>query len=251
MADVWLVCVVTDNYLDRAAGYLASVRAAGSVRRACVCHGFRPPPAVPAAHPWVDFRFMPFAPSQSHGMIQHGRFLDALPDVAADDVVVLSDADVAVQRDFRPAELDRFGRYGGDTLGGGPNAGDGDTLADEGRRIGLLPQWAAAYAGRDLATVPVYNCGVLVGRASLFRRLQIEYERDCYAFYGRTAHRSRCQFHLCLAAHALGVAVDRLPYSVHTHGHFGLPAGAELRPTEGGGTELWLDDELVLFRHAV
>jgi len=192
-------------------------------------------------------------------MIQHGRFLDAVPELGAREVVVLSDADVLVQRDFRPQELARFHAHGASTLSAGSNAGDRDMLADEAARLEIEPEEPDPYERFDLRRIPVYNCGVLVGRAGLFRRIQEEYERDCYDFYGRCSSRSRCQFHICLVLHVLGVLVDRLAGQVHTHGHFGLPPGADLRsePWNLGGTfpdvptRLYYRDQVVMFRHAL
>lgn len=248
-----LVCVVTDNYLDRARAFLRSLLVIRTARCHCVCHGFKPSGRLVELYPWVEFHFMPFAPSQSHGMIQHGRFLDALPQFGGDELVVLSDADVLVQRDFRPEELARFHAYDMSTMGLGRNSHDTDTLAEEKQRIGILGDEVNPYQGLELGQIPVYNCGVMVGRVALFRRLQSEYETDCFEFYGRCGHRSRCQFHICLALHRLSVVVDRLGGELHTHGHFGFPPGAELRhePEVRREQVLYWRGSLVMFRHAI
>ena len=259
MNETHLICSITDNYLDRAGPFLDSLKSVRNAKVWCVCHGFRLPRGFSVCFPWVEFTFMPFASSQSYGMIQHGRFLDALPMLQSNDLLVLSDADVLVQRDFEPEELERFHAYDSNTLGVGNNEGEGDNLFEEARRIEILAAETDHYKHLELKNIPVYNCGVMVARAGLFRRIQEEYEKDCYEFYGRCHNRSRCQFHICLALHNLSIAVDRLSGEIHTHGHFGLPSGAEIRSetmdldceTPQQQTRVYFQGKLVMFRHVL
>jgi hypothetical protein len=257
MNETNLICSITDNYLTKAGPFLETLKFIKRARVWCVCHGFKPPRRFPALYPWITFTFMPFCPSQSHGMIQHGRFLDSLPMLGKDDLIVLSDADVLVQRDFSLEELKRFHAYDHSTLGVGNNNGEDDTLLKEAKRIEILEDEMDHYEHLKLGNIPVYNCGLMVARAGLFRRVQEEYEKDCYGFYGRCYNRSRCQFHFCLAIHNLGIAIDRIGGEIHTHGHFGVPLGAEFRSkvseSDSGPiiSQVYFRGKLVMFRHSL
>jgi hypothetical protein len=237
---VRLATCVTENYVPRARPFLASLARVQSARLYCVCMGFDPG-GLRAEFPYVDFRSMSRHPSESFGMLQTGRWLDVLPTEDGDPLYVLSDADAIVQRDFTSAELARFARYDGDTVGAGWNACEGDELAAEADRIRL--------AGRerygDLSR-PCFNCGVLAARASVWRRLRDEYESRCAEFYALTMHRSRSQFLLVWCMHRLGFRVDVLPVNLHANGHFGVPSGVEMRDGLA-----WAGGDPVLFRHAL
>ena len=57
-------------------------------------------------------------------------------------------------------------------------------------------------------------------------------------------HRARCQWLIGYLVHRLGMKVDLLGPEIHTHGHFGLPAGCRM---EGGVCRY--GDQVVMFRH--
>jgi hypothetical protein len=236
-----LVTVLTADYVPGARPFLASLARVRRARCWCVCLGFKPGPlAQEFRH--VTFRTLPWHPSASHGMLQHGRWLDALPEVSPDDVCVQSDADVIVQRDFTAAELAHLTAYDGDTFGAGPCAGPDDTLGAEAARIGLADP--GPFDGA--AALRVYCCGLLAAKASTWRRLQALYEERCGEFYARAAHRSRCQWLTCWCLHRLGLKVDVLGYEFTCHGHFGVPPGVELV-----GAEAFHRGNKILFRHAL
>jgi hypothetical protein len=71
----------------------------------------------------------------------------------------------------------------------------------------------------------------MIARAGLFRELRCAYDQAAGDLYQRTAHRARCQWLIGYLLHHLGMTVDLLGPEIHTHGHFGLPAGCRM---EGG-----------------
>lgn len=217
---IYLGTSVTDDYLPKAEPFLRSL-AKTRARRFCVCFGFWASPALRAAYPETHFAPMPRTCCENYGMIQWGAWLDALPHITDDELCIISDADMVIQREISDTEADRFDRYDGGTIGLGFNAGPDDTLANEAGRIGLTT--TDLYPG-EWSQIPVYNDGVMVARAGLFRKLRSAYDREAESFYRLTSHRSRCQWLISYLVDRLGLRVDRLPTTIHANNHFGLPA---------------------------
>jgi hypothetical protein len=239
-----VVTVITQDYLARGRTYLDScVRL--SARLWCLTLGWESAPALAAGCPHLTFRHLPRHPSDSFGMSQWGRALDALPEVAEGDVLIQVDADVVVQRDFTHGERARLKAYDGMALGAGPNAGPGDNLWDESWRIRLVGWRDGGEA--VLRGIPCSNGGVLAARPAAWRRLRTAYEVRCQDFYRLTQHRSRCQWLLNFCLREAGLRVDVLPGEVHSHGHFRTPAGVSFGP--GGEVYCW--GRVVLFAHAL
>jgi len=110
------------------------------VQQFCVCYGFNAPSSLVRQYPDIDFRYLPsdIPKADCHGCIQHGPWVHAL-DVADDDLLILSDADVEIQRALSLEELERFETYGPRTFGLAQNADRDDTLLREYHR--LSPQF--------------------------------------------------------------------------------------------------------------
>jgi hypothetical protein len=239
-----VVTVITQDYLARGRAYLDScVRL--SARLWCLTLGWDAPPALAAQCPHLTFRYLSRHPSDSFGMTQWGRTLDALPEVAEGDVLIQVDADVVVQRDFTRAELSRLEAYDTAVLGAGVNAGPTDNLWDESERIRLVGWRDSGEA--VLRGIPCYNGGVLAARPAAWRKLRTAYEARCQDFYHLTHHRSRCQWLTNLCLREAGLCVDVLPGEIHSHGHFRVPPGASFGP--GGEVYCW--GRVVLFAHAM
>lgn len=263
----YLISVCTPNYVQRATPYFQSLPLVRSVEPRVVlldfnaatdCDG-RTEQALRSAMPYVEFRKMDLPASHSNYMIQHGVFLDAVPEVEDGDLVILTDMDIRIQRDFTQAELDwmdaRFkahDRFGYDVAASW-NAGPSDTLAHEAVRIGLSEDWIKQYAPlTGLSSIPCMNCGVLVARAYVFRMIQHLYEERSEEFYAATAHRSRCQFLLNWCFNWGMMKVHLLPPAIHQHGHCRVDGDALCSP----GTELRMgvlvnNGDPVVFRHAL
>lgn len=243
MSSLSIITVVTENYLLRAKPFLDSLRCLSNVDRTCICLGFLPPLGVRQDYPHVQFRSMPMHWSADNGIFQHGRFLDALPNVQDDRLYLLSDADILVQRDFTETELQRFAGYDLETFGAGWNAGEGDTLTHEACRIAMKGD--AAF-GEDWRHIPCYNTGVLAMRGRAWKRLRDLYESRVERFWKLASYRTRTQWLVNWCLHRLGMKADILPGSLHLHGHLGVPKSASIR--DGF---LYAGDDLVLFRHAI
>jgi hypothetical protein len=214
-----------------------------NANRYCVCFGFNPSPGLKTRYAHIDFRPMPWHDSQSFGMIQHGRFLDALPHLSDDELINLSDADVLIQRQYTDAEVAFADAIDGNTISAGINschAPGGDLLDLEAVRIHY------PYVRDDGAKC--WNCGNMLGRVSAFRRIQPWYEEDCQDFYRKAPHRSRCQYHFWHSVYRMSPPMNfvQLPNTWHTHGHYGLPNGARIV-----NRRLFFDGSLVMFAHCI
>lgn len=242
MSDLTLVSIVTENYLSRARPFLASLARLESVERVCVCLGFIPSIELRQEFPHVTFRSMPMHWSADGGIMQSGRWLDALPDVDDDRLYLLSDADIIVQRDFTEAELARFGQYDRETFGAGWNAGEGDDLIAEAGRMGMTD--CRLFDG--CYRTPCWNTGVLVMCGHAWKRVRDLFESRVERFWKVNPHRSRCQWLVCYCLHKLGLKTHVLSGSLHSHGHHGMPIGVNFRQGVA-----YYGDEVVVFRHAI
>lgn len=238
-----LVTLITENYVERARPFLDSLRRLSDKERVCVCLEFIPSLGLRQDYPHIQFRSMPRHWSESSlGIMQQGRWLDALPDVRDDALYMLTDADMVVQRDFTKKEYVRFANYDKGTFGAAWNGGEGDTLMVEADRLGFHDDatWG------EWEAIPCFNTGVLVMRGLAWRRLRDLYESRCERFYKLTSHRSRGQWLMNWCMWRLGMKADVLGGKIHSHGHLGVPKGANLR-----NGFLYCGDDLVLFRHAL
>ncbi len=236
-----LATVITENYLPRARAFLSSLSVVKSAKCFCICNGWYPSSELAREFPHVTFRYLPKHFSESFGMLQHGRCFDALPELSDDDLCLVCDADVIVQRDIDKEQLSKWNHYDGNTIGMGWNAGPGDNLLLEARRIHLGDYGASS---QELESIPVYNCGVMVARKDLWNKLRDEYEFHCEDFYAHTSHRSRCQWLINWCISKRGFKVDLMPYETHSNGHFGRPSEVDIR-----GSAAMIGDKIITFRH--
>lgn len=257
-----LVSLLTENYVPRALPFLNSLSNFAGLGRAIVCLGFDPEShGLNTGYRSLSFYTMPRHWSESSlGILQHGRWADALPEFHDDDVYLLSDADIIVQRPMYPGEHDLFTNCPADMFLAGWNAFgpgelhvNGDNLLLEAERIGLTEN-CNDYSEKHLAfgtpaswgKIPCFNTGILAMRGITWKRLRDLYESRCERFYKLTSHRSRGQWLMNYCLHRLGLKANVLPLTVHSHGHMGIPKGVTLRD----GTACY-HNEVILFRHAM
>lgn len=267
----YLVSVITPNYVLKAGHYLDSLWCVKSAKKVCVLMDTPEPKSAVASSVWRALQAEMYVDVQtplwsrpdchSHNMVQWGRFLDALPSAAPDDLICLTDTDLVVQRDLTEAEWSLIEAACADgNFCASWNCGWSDSLLAEAERIRLDQKWLqrefakienqqkeCEFWEQWFVRIPCFNCGVLFATAATFRRLQAAYESRCAEFYAATSHRSRCQFLMNYCLWIEGIGVAELPASVHVHGHCGsagLPEGTHWR-----GTELWVGEEKVVFRH--
>ncbi len=191
-------------------------------------------------------------PYQTPGVLfQDGRFLDAVPDVRDDDVVVLADADGVFQRDFSHAELDTLADLT-DGVALGYNVRPGQQGCSEYDRLGPLQPIEEAAAVLNLLEALlrgawVYNTGFMAARARTWHRI-----RSLFALTFRCGGAALFrlpawpQYFLCVLFALHGIPVTELDYSVHSHGHCPLTPRHRIDKRC-----LWYAGERVLFAHNV
>ncbi len=255
----YLIGVLTPNYVQRAVPFIRSLSVVRSAKVCIVLLDFTPE-TDPDGNierqlrqvPWVEWRHMALPPTHSNFMIQDS-FMTTFPEIADRDTVILSDADVIVQRDVTPEEWAEFELNAFHRINVWHNAGPTDSLAMEAQRIGLSQEWIDRFVPMKvgLVSLPCKNCGVMVADAGTFRKVQ-EWYREFYGpFAAASSHRSRCQFLLNFCWYMMGLEVVTLPPAIHQHGHSCSADGAVLC---ADGTELVWDVLVVkgtpvVFRH--
>lgn len=232
MSIIW-VTLATQSYLPKARAYLDSVAAhAGGIDAMYLgCVGFQPAPELPA--PWQSFIVPDLwlderLGNPGNGCIQHGSFLPYLP-AGADDVIVVTDGDIVMQRALTDDERAMLLRWPEGVVGIGPNAGPDDTLADEARRISprvpIAELGSRYWPGRESPFCG--NAGVIVATRRTWLDLWARYLglfAQARTLFGQIAVQ---QWTINLAIDRIGLAV--LPFSFHTHQHYGIPPGCEDR----------------------
>lgn len=182
---------------------------------------------------------------------QDGSFLDAMPYLRADSVVILADADAVLQRPPSPVEIAAF-----QNVGHGIAIGYNDSSKQRGMyELGCLglhrPLIDAAAVlqlpVRLLAEAKVYNWGLVGMSVETWRFL-----RRVYAAHTRNVNPGEMftrptwmQYVLCLLVSYYGLSVTELGYETHTHTHTGRPQ-EEHQVRKNG---IYYKGELVFFAH--
>jgi hypothetical protein len=145
---------------------------------------------------------------------------------------------MVMQRPFTEAELSWLESFGENTVSAGYNR-PGESMLDE--LDLLLPVVELAEIRKrfpgEIDKWPMLNVGVLAMRRSAWKKVYEAY-RERWALVSDTLeHQARQQWLICYVIYTLGMDVQIMPYSMHTHGHFGLKPG--------------MDPDSTLFRHAI
>ncbi len=184
-------------------------------------------------------------------LFQDGRFLDAVPDVHDDDLVVLADADGVFQRDFSAAERETLADLGGG-VALGYNVRGGQQGEEEYGRLGPLQSISEAAVMLELHEsllrgAWVYNTGFMAARARTWQRIRTLFVKT-FRCGGAPLFRLPAwpQYFLCLLFAIHGLAVTELDYSTHSHGHCPLTPRHRIE-----NRCLWYAGERVLFAHNV
>lgn len=261
-----LVSMLTENYVGRAAPFLRSLSRLSGVDCCIIRLGFGCREKIDLRSTFGDGLYYYDVPrhwsESSCGIMQHGRWLDALPDMRNDEVYLLSDADIIVQRDFTLEERELFESCGENSFLAAWNAFEGDHLTAEADRIDLTPRDQCGFFENhrlvadgifceqcDWLRIPCFNTGILAMRGRSWKRLRDLYESRCERFYKLTSHRSRGQWLMNFCFARLGLKPEILSGEVHSHGHFGVPSDVSFRSTNGHNVAYYRDKP-ILFRHA-
>lgn len=237
---VLLVAGCNEAYLGRFQGCVASLQAHANVPYHLFSVGFD-------AYNPLSREQNAGAPPESE-CIQHGSFLQLLPDTyGPDTVIIYLDGDVLLQRPFNAGELAWLESFPASAVSATWNQ-IGENLADCTRLLGpafdlfhLREAW-----GPEIDSAPSLNAGVVAARRSTWERAYELYMRNWDAALACFAHPARQQWLMCWCYASLRLATQIMPWSFHAHGHFGLKPGMERR-RDG----IFVDGQLAAFRHYV
>jgi hypothetical protein len=243
--NIWIGTSITHNYIKKAMPFLSSInKLHGS--NFCVCYGFNPN-LLSSKFKNINFYHLERNCMEIEGMIQWGAWLKAIP-YNKNDIYIMSDADVIVQRPLNNKEIDRFAEYDANTVGACKNKVKAkyDYLINEAYRISLKEGFSYNSKGQ------VVNCGVLVAKPDFYIKLTEYVESIMPTFNKFTNFRCRCQFLICHILDKYKFNIDLLSQGFHTNGHFGLPDNCKMiypGPCGKPIGKLLYDNETVMFKH--
>jgi hypothetical protein len=243
-----LVTSANGPYMERMRPYLSDLQARlnGDIYAVCMAVDCAPPS-------WAGdvsrVAFMPMTAAENAGTsestsVEHGSFLSLLPG-DDDDVIIKTDGDLRMQRAFHPGEMDELYNFEDDVLAAAWNAGPGDTLGEEARR--LRPRVDVDELARrfpNYENVPCGNGGVWIARRSAYQAMYEAYMARWVSARESFSHYARQQWLINYARMAAGLTFTEMSPAIHAQGHYGTPAGV----TFEDGTAMY-DGEPVVFRH--
>lgn len=246
MSDVWIGTSITESYVKKAMSFLSSLNKFHQ-RTFCVCYGFQPDKYGLGTHyKNIQFHHLNRKYTEISGMIQWGVWLKALPSYKYEDIYIMSDADMLIQRSLTQEEKDRFLQYDEKTVGACVNTDNNSDLEHE--AISLNLRKGFNYNPK----AQLVNCGVMVARPKFFETLTYYMESLIPVFNLYTKHRSRCQFLICHIIDRLNLKIDLLNRTFHAHGHGKTPKECSfLNPAPSSRPErkVLYEKQIVMFSH--
>lgn len=249
---IYIATGITPNYYERARPYLEDMAQLSSRNNALgvvFCIDFSLPLSVkPLIAPvFVDYSKALQLPKF---MLQSGGFADFAPEQwRDDDVIIFTDADARLQREFTFEEKDLFNGIGDlEFLIGRNRPEGGQTLAQEAPCLGPLvpPETLEAFAP-GYASMPCRNTGFVVARLSAWRELLFASKVAWPVVAKMLSNPAAVQWMICYIIGSQEMKLGDLPLTIHAHGHLGLAEGVNRR--EDG--RWYYYDTLVAYAHAL
>lgn len=203
---------------------------------------------------WVSdvprINWIPMTAEQNRGTsestsVEHGSFLNLI-DAEDDDLIIKTDGDLRMQRPLTPDEMNELNAFPADGLAAAWNAGPGDTLGDEARRLYPLvdaDEIARRFPGYE--SVPCGNGGVWIARRSAYQAMYDAYMARWVTARETFRHYARQQWLINYARMAAGLVFVELSSAIHAQGHYGFPPGVGI---SGDGTATY-HGRPVVWRH--
>lgn len=160
-----------------------------------------------------------------HKLLQHGGFLEFMPDIKDDEVVIFTDADLVMQRPFTVEEIAFFESFLPDQIGCGANQFDGATLDLEFEQLKpIQTKEELEVSMPGFRAQKIWNTGFVVAQKATYQKLYEEFRKLRLAVDACFLWHPRVQFAL---SYLIGTQFEHvlIPQSIHTHGHCGWPAG--------------------------
>jgi hypothetical protein len=238
-----LITASNERYFDRIAPYLTSIAQFSSIPAVLICTGgsYREFPGIQSLRLTTEQNYG--APVETESP-QHGSFLKVL-DGEPDEIIIFTDGDILMQRDFTPEELDWIETLPMGTISAGFNSGPHEHLLMQATMIQPLTDITAICKrwGSNLQDFIGFNVGVFIAHRATYQALYDAYLPLWEETGQYFRHAARQQW---LMNWVIGQKFKYrlLPYSFHANGHFGMPPGCRYV-----GDKVYSGNDLVLFRH--
>lgn len=193
---------------------------------------------------WIPMTAADNAGTSESTSVEHGSFLSHIA-ADDDDLIIKTDGDLMMQRPFSTDEMDELHAFPAGGLAAAWNAGPGDTLGDEARR--LYPRVDADEIARRFPGYEDVSCGnggVWIARRSAYQAMYEAYMARWMTARETFCHYARQQWLINYARMAAGLVFVELSPAIHAQGHYGTPTGVTFE-----NNVAFYDGEPVVFRH--
>lgn len=237
-----LITGCNERYLPRMSRYLDSLRSYATFPVYLAGVGFQPPEIDGVCRLSLTREQNAGSPPQSE-CIQHGSFLQVLPDRNMTSTILYTDGDLVMQRAVDESEWALLRLNFGDVLVG-YNGGAHETLLTEYYRLSPMksPDEMECLWGHDWDTLTIYNVGCVAATRDTWNYIHREYMKHWQMACETFVHPARQQWLISWIIGKLNPVI--MPWSFHAHGHFGMKPGMTRQ-----GDQIYHNGKLALFRH--
>lgn len=222
-----IVTACNKKYYPRMAGWLDSLEEHCNVPYTLLKVGWSTPSGRKITETTISREQNEGAPEETES-VQHGSFLHVV-DGPDEELIMYCDGDMVMQRPFSLQELEWMNNFGMLTASAGWNK-MGEMLTEEAHII--EPRVSMAEVRKrfpgDLDGWEMLNVGVLVMRRSAWRVVYNAYMDRWQQAKATFINKAWQQWLICYVMYAQGLDVQRMPFKIHTHGHYGLNPGVNV-----------------------
>lgn len=246
---VYLMTGSDENYYDKIYPYLETLNKYSPFKNILLTVGFHRSTELDNVYSY----YIPkdaLTDITTNPCVQAGEFLKYCKFLNDDDIIIFTDGDIRLQREFTPEEIKMVESVKHLDVLAGPNATHSmNTLWNEAE--GLRRHCSDDELRKLFSTYHVnlicstLNMGVLICTAFTYRRINEETYKIFKEFPNITNHMARQQWYMNVAIWSF-CYVNMLPYEFHSHPHNGDQPGMKFDPD---GTMYVYGDRKVLFRH--
>ena len=180
----------------------------------------------------IEKKFIPWNEINSKNTnrcIQHGEFARYLPECGDDDIIIFTDGDIVLQREFTDEEIEMIKSLPENTFYANYNYRYRSSLEDiiDPNTIGRISDFLNRHYGisrNQLTEFAEMNTGVLIGRKKDFIKLSELYNEHHQELLGIIGH-------FCYQQYLINVVIGKhfnykeLDYTFHSHSHHSVKNG--------------------------
>ncbi len=248
--NIYLISGVNEPYIDKAIPFIESVNANSNVKNIIITLDFLATEAQKKRFQNISFIHLDSTKVEAQNpntCLQHGGFLPALTNVAEDDIIIFTDADIIFQRAFSSKELEMFSNLKKAEIGVGYNAAPNQTLVQEFQLLepiidsDRIPEF---FPGAE--KFAVYNTGVVIAKKASYQNLYTLYVNEWQKISSTCKHYAKQQW---LISYLIQKNFEPLILAneLHTHDHHPI----DLRINQEYGHKFCVENTPVAFSHHI